>query len=484
MVELLRASRLTDDERVLVNRLERKRRDNASRFELLDKYFDGEQRLQHIGIAVPDELQEFQVVVNMPRVAVRETVRRQKLRGFQRAGSRDAIDGSLRDAWDANNLDSQSRLCHVNARVYGRAVVSVGTNPDDEDQPLITVEDTRQFSFAVHSQRRRMTAAWQMWRDDVDSVRHGVLYLPDATVWLVSTRDGWVVEDRDDHELGRVPLVMFLNQQRAGQWSGRSEMADVMGKTDAIARMLTNMQVAAETHAVPSRWVAGVSKGDFVDKDGKPLPVWEAYFTALMATANKDAKFGQFTASDLKNFHDSVNNMLAWCAAELGLPTRYAGQQSVNPAAEGAIRADESRLIANVEDMNAFDGDSWCWVMGLHERLRTKEWPSSNTVRALWHDPATPTMAERGDYLTKLYAQELISREGVWDDMGWDEARKDRERAYFAAEASEGVVAGLLRGVNARGGDDPVGVGGQVVPVEGAPDGGGRAGGQGGTFPA
>ena len=36
----------------------------------------------------------------------------------------------------------------------------------------------------------------------------------------------------------------------------------------------------------------------------------------------------------------------------LGLPTRYMGQQTVNPAAEGAIVADEIRLIKNVELMN------------------------------------------------------------------------------------------------------------------------------------
>ena len=473
MAVLLRASLLSDDERTLIGRLERKRRDAGRDLELFDRYYDGEQRLRHIGIAVPDELQEFQVVVNMPRVAVRETVRRQKLRAFQRAGSRQSIDPVLRQAWEANNLDSQSRLCHTNARVYGRAVVSVNANEEDPEQPLITVEDTQQFAFSVNNARRRITAAWQMWREEFDPTRRGALYLPDSTIWLTSTRDGWVVDDRDDHRLGRVPLVLFLNQQRTARWSGRSEMADVMGKTDAIARLLTNMQVAAETHAVPSRWVAGVSKGDFVDRDGKPLPVWEAYFTALMATANKDAKFGQFTASDLKNFHDSVNNMLAWCAAELGLPTRYAGQQSVNPAAEGAIRADESRLIANVEDMNAFDGDSWCWVMGLHERIRTREWLPNNSVRALWHDPATPTMAERGDYLTKMYSQGLMSREGVWDDMGWDEPRKDRERGYLALEASDPLIDRIVREVRV----DAAGIGAGAVPAAAAFDGSGGRGG-------
>ena len=183
---------------------------------------------------------------------------------------------------------------------------------------------------------------------------------------------------------------------------------------------------------------------------------------------NDKARFGQFSASDLRNFHDSVNNMLAWCASVLGLPTRYAGQQSVNPAAEGAIRADESRLIKNVEMMNALDGDSWAWVMALYERFRTNEWVPGTSIRAIWEDPATPTRAERADAITKFYAQGLLSREGAWDEMGWDEARKDRERAYFAAEAEDPLIAGLMRevrGAGAGSGSGAVPVGAASVPV-------------------
>ena len=179
----------------------------------------------------------------------------------------------------------------------------------------------------VDNRRRRMVGALRKWRRDalsLDAVE--TLYLPDRTVWL-SQRDGsYVVEDVDEHRLGQVPVVMFLNRPRVGNWHGTSEMADVIGMTDGIARLITNMLIAAETHAVPDKWAIGVSRGDFVDDDGNPLPTWETYFTAIKATANTDARFGQFQPSTLDNFHASVNNMLAWCASVLGLPTRYAGQ--------------------------------------------------------------------------------------------------------------------------------------------------------------
>ena len=452
---------LSEAEDYLAAQLEVLRRRDAATFELNSAYYAGSQRLKHIGIAVPDEFRNFTVVVNVPRMAVDEPVRRQKLKSFQRAGSA-AADPELREVWEANNLESQSMLVHREARIHGRAFVSV-SDPDPSGVPLIQVEDTAAFQAFVDPHTRQIQAA-QRYVDDKRQGRSRTLFLPDETIQLRhDSGRGWSVAERSVHGLGQVPVVMFLNKPRALDFEGTSEMADVIPMTDSIARLLTNMQIAAETHAVPSRWVAGVSKGDFVDRDGKPLPAWQAYFTALMATANKDAKFGQFSASDLKNFHESVNSLMAYCAAVLGLPIRYFGQQTVNPAAEGAIRADEARLIANVEGMNRFDGDSWVWVMGLSERFRTGEWPARNSVRALWENPATPTLAERADAMTKLYSQGVVSREGVWDEMGWDEARKDREKAYLAAEAEDPLIERVMRDV--RSVPDGAGVGDPVAAL-------------------
>ena len=444
--------------------------------ELLDRYYDGKQRLQVLGWIAPEALlQKFATVVNVPRVAVDEPVRRQKLRAFQRRGS-SLADPALREAWEANNLDSQAPLCHKDTRIFGRGIVTVSTNPDDAKHPSIQVENPRQFSYVVDNRRRRMKAALRYWHDDDEMVHRATLYLPDRTTWLVNSEYGWQVEDVDDHRLGQVPVVLFLNRPRTGVWRGTSEMSDVMGMTDAIARLVTNLQIGAESHSLPGNWATGVNPEDFRDRDGKPIPTWETYASVIKATANKDAKFGQFSASDLKNFHESVNHMLSWCAGVLGLPLRYMGLQSVNPASEGAIVADEARLISNVEGMNAADGDSWAWVGALYERFRTGEWLPANELRALWENPATPTLAERADAMLKLRSQGLISREGVWDELGWDEARKDRERAYLEREQSDDVVMGLLRGVN-DGVDGAVAGGAGVVPDEGQVGVGGGTGG-------
>lgn len=404
-----------------------------------DRYYEGAQRLEHIGLAVPPELRKFETLVNWSRMVVDSVSDRMRMKSFYLPGE-DTASEALRESWDYNNLDSESIAHHQEMLILGRGFVSVGANEEDPEYPLIRVENPREIVADINYRHRRIDAALRVYRDDdtaIGTPTHAVLYEPDRTRWLEKVAGAWNVYDQDDHKLGRVPLVMFLNRRRVGRWSGVSEMTDAIPLVDAAARSLTNLQLAGETHSVPQKYVLGMSKGDFVDGSGNPIPAWEAYFNAIWANANKDAKVGQFSASDLSNFHKTVEHYGALLTGIYGLPQRYVGLSTVNPAAEGAIRAEEARLILNVERKSALAGDGWGWVMGLSERFRTGSWVQGSRIKVDWFDPGTPTYAQRADALTKMYAngQGILSREGVWEELGWTPARVERERDRFRAES-------------------------------------------------
>lgn len=433
------------DESKLVDDLSRRLFTSYPDDQRFDRYYEGTQRLTHIGLAVPPELRKFETVANWCRTVVDSVSDRMRMKAFYLPGEQQASE-ALRESWDYNNLDSESIAHHQEMLILGRGFVSVGANEEDPEFPLIQVENPRELSVDIDRRHRRLRAAVRVMPSENDAPgtpSNAVLYLPDSTMHLKRYQGRWVVEDRDDHRLGRVPLVMFLNRRRVGQWTGVSEMVDAIPLVDAAARSLTNLQLAGETHSVPQKYVLGMSKGDFVDADGKPIPAWEAYFNAIWANQNKDAKVGQFAASDLSNFHNTVDHYASKLAGLYGLPARYVGITSVNPAAEGAIRAEEARLILNVEKKAALAGDGWGWVMGLVERFRTGEWVSGSRIKTDWFDAGTPTYAQRADALTKMYnsGQGILSREGVWEELGWSEARMERERARFEAEARAGLVA-------------------------------------------
>lgn len=441
---------LTREMQTLMQNLENGLSAMSHRDTLNDRYYEGMQRLEHIGLAVPPELRRFETSANACRVTVDSIANRQKMKTFYLPGE-DVASEELREGWDANNLDSESQLLRKEKLILGRGYVSVGSNEEDPEHPLVRVESPRELSVAVNNRHRRIDAAARFYgsADGVMRTTDATLYLPNQTLWLKRESKGWEVTDRDDHKLGRVPIVTFLNRRRLGSWTGVSEMADVIPLVDAIARTLTNLQLAGETHSVPQKYVLGVSKGDFVDASGKPIPAWEAYFNAIWANANKDAKVGQFAASDLKNFHETVNHYMQLISGLTGLPVRYFGQNSANPPSEGGLVADESRLIQNVEAKNAEDGDSWGWVMGLYERFRTGEWVNGSRIKTEWYNPATPTQAQTSDAVSKLYAngQGAISRESVWDELGWSEARKKREWERIERE-SRVAITSLEKDIN------------------------------------
>lgn len=425
---------LSSDEQALVRslyyRLTRLRRTHQQ----LDDYYRGAQMLQILGIAVPPELRAFEFPLNWPRVTVDTVVQRQHVRSFSMPDQPDAND-QLWEIWEANNMESQSVLAHLETRIQGHGFVAVGMNPDDKEHPLITVESSKSMIARIDPRTRRITAALRVYYDPYRSnaPTQATLYQPDSTVYLDKGAGwDWAVTDRDEHHLGQVPVVQFINRPRVGDFTGESEMQDVLRPTDMAARALMDLQVAMETHAVPGKWAVGLSDKDFIDaKTGRIATPWQTYYTAMTTSKSKDAKFGQFTASDLSNFKTVIDLLAEQVSAVTGLPVRYFGQNSANPASEGAIRADEVRLVKNVELKNSLDGDSWGDVMALAWRMATSEQVDGHRIRTDWDDPNTPTFAQKADAIQKLVATGILSREGAWDELGWSEARKDKERERF-----------------------------------------------------
>lgn len=436
---------LTPSELDLIYRLKQTYDANATTDELLLRYYTGKQRVEQLGMAIPPAMRRFLVITNWCRTLVDTTNERQQVRSLVLPGEETA-DPALRAIWDANNLSAHLAMFNVDRMVYGRAFMSVGANEDSPDLPLIRVESPREMAAIVDVRREVVQAAARFYGSaNGVSPTHVTLYLPDVTVWVELGADGrWYEADRDPHGLGAVPIVMHLNRRKSGGWTGESQMTDLIPLVDAAARSLTNLQFAQEAHGIPRMWMTGVAKGDFVDADGKPIPMFEAYFDAIHTLTKEGARVGQLTAADLKNFETALTIYGKEAANVTGFPARYFGLHTSNPPAEGAIRADEARLIRSVEAQNEQVGMTLGWVGALALRFATGREVEGNRVRVDWFDPATPTVAQRMDATVKAVQSGILSREGAWDELGWSEARKAKERTYFEAEALDPVTRAIV----------------------------------------
>ncbi|WP_062077699.1 phage portal protein [Demequina globuliformis] len=448
-------ARLTTEDQAIFDRLKGDLVAVRSHLDLLDRYYDGMQRFDQLGLAIPPEVQNFRVIVNWPRVVADAIADRLDVKGFRLPGN-DTGDADLWRTWQANDMDEQDIIARLDYQVYGRSFHCVGAN-EREGEPLITVESPRQVITDRDPRTRKVTAALRLYKGTPDSQSddRATLYLPNVTYWLSLDGGIWEIVSKNDHNLGRVPVVPSFRGRRstipAGRtYQGVSAMADVIPVTDAAARNITNVQVAQETHAVPARWVAGVSKNDFADENGKPLPVWESYFGVINAATNSDTKFGQYASSDMRNF-DTMQTLYArQASAVTGLPPNYFGLSSDDAASADAIRSREARLVKRAERDQVVLGNAREEAMRIAMQIKTgKRDPELEAMECLWYDAGTPTYASRADAVVKMWAASdqsgrgLLPTEMAYEELGWSPQKVTRALALREAENTDPYLSRL-----------------------------------------
>ena len=415
-------------------------------FDLADMYYDGVQRFDQLGLAIPPELQNFRVIVNWCRVVADARADRLDVKGF-RLPSEDAGDAELWRLWQLNDMDEQDLIARIDYQVYGRAYHCVGANEADPSAPLITVESPRQIITNRDPRTRDVRSALRLYKSGADSLQddRATLYLPNETHWLVND-GGWEVVDTNEHGLGRVPVVPSFRGRRSTipahrTLQGVSAMQDVIPIVDSAARNLTNVQVAQETHAVPARWVTGATKGDFVDSDGKMLPAWESYFGSVWALSNNDAKAGQFDSSDMVNF-ETMHTLYAKAASSVtGLRPDYFGLTADTAASADAIRAGDTRLIKSAERDQVVLGNAREETLRLAMQIKNGSRDDDlELLECLWYDAGTPTYASRVDAVVKQYTatdsggRNLLPAELAFEELGWSPQKIERAMEMRRAE--------------------------------------------------
>ncbi|PZG20640.1 hypothetical protein C1J01_08885 [Nonomuraea aridisoli] len=411
--------------RKLIRRIQR----NQRRLDTLDGYYEGERRLQALGLALPPELEQLATVINWPGMYVDSLEERLDIEGFRLGGST-RTDERLWDWWQANDLDEESGLLHLEKLITGGGFITVGSPDARSDPPVMTVESPRYMTAVTDPRTRRVIASARLYSDDEDGTpaTHATLYLENRTVHY-RRRDGqWEEDKADDHKLGVSLVVPVANRQRIRNRAGHTEMRDIMGLTDAACRSLTNLQGAQELLSVPQRYVLGASEDDFKDQDGNPIPAWQAYLGRFLTLMNDQAKVGQFPAADLRNFTEVLNWYARAVSAMTGMPAHYLGFTSDQPASADAIRSSEARFVKRAErQIRSLSGP---WEAAQRRAMLVKGLDPNDAVRleTVWRDPATPTFAAKADAIVKLVQAGLLPREAAWEQMGWGPEYRRRLR--------------------------------------------------------
>lgn len=434
----------------MLNLFEEKRRplgDNTA-------YYEAQRRPDAIGVTVPVQMQKLLAHVGYPRVYINSIAERQELEGF-RLGGADNADEELWDWFVANNLDIESTLGHTDALVHGRSYITI-SKPDpsldpgvDPNIPIIRVEPPTALHAVIDPRTRQVTKAIRAVYDDEGSqVVMATLYLPDRTAGWIRDQGQWQQVINVTHGLGIVPIVPIPNRTRLSDLYGTSEITpELRSMTDAAARILMNMQGTAELMAVPQRLLFGVKPEDLGVDPETGMSLFDAYLARILAFEDAEAKAQQFSAAELRNFTEALQEIAKQVASYTGLPPQYLSTASDNPASAEAIRSSESRLIKTVERKNKIFGGAWEEAMRVAYKVMKggDVPPDYYRMESIWRDPSTPTYAAKADAAAKLYANGagVIPKERARMDMGYTEAERAEMKKWDEEENPMGLLGAV-----------------------------------------
>lgn len=421
---------LVDQHKSALNRTDKKNRDLLGRYE-------GRSSADHIGMALPPiVLQRFKVRSNWHRPHVDAKADRCQLRSIYLDGD-ESMNDKMKLIFDASRLPLQAALAVKDAYIFGICHFAIGKESDDTPTVIRAVSPMHLSSF-VDPSTGEVTSAARFYRD-ADNNEFGVLFLPDCTVHIKEGDSGWEEDSdrgRDSHNLGIVPVVTYFNRRITGRWEGESEMTDLIPIVDAVERALTNMQFAQEAAGVPPKFITGISDEESRDAQGRIRSKMESYFNAIQFIKDKDARPHQLAAAGLDNFKDAILACAQQASTLTGLPLSTWGVSTANPQTEGAIVADENRLVRDVESDNALMGEALgraAQIAWLNEEGQMLE--LAPIVE--WFDASTPTVAQREDALAKRRAMGALSLRGYWKELGWSETEINREIEWLKLEQEE-----------------------------------------------
>ena len=461
-VPYLPKTMLSEEEAATAEWLARRLFDTRADFLLSGLYYDGLQEMTDLGISIPPELLGLRQVLGWAQTGVDARDERLTVQGFRLPSSTSA-DEDIWDMWQANNLDEESPLAHLDAMIYGSSYVVVGAGESKDAQPVITVESPLDMTMNWNPRTRKGTAAFQTYVDtDLTSETYGrqlaALYLIGSTIHMVKGRNGWEIIDRDDYDnLDQLPVVLMANRTRTRKRMGLSEITPAWRNTmDRACRTMLGMEVAREFFAAPQRWIMGAAEDAFQNADGSAVSAWQTYIGRITALEADDQgnlpQVGTWETGDPANFTKLLENERTIMASLLGVSPQYLGIFSDgNPASADAIRMSDFRLKMIADQKTVPFGGTWEDAVRIGLQIRDGKLPDdAHRLETDWAPTGIPTPAADTDAITKQIQVGSIPADSdvTLEKLGYsavDRARLTNDRKRARGQSNLAALTGALK---------------------------------------
>lgn len=441
--------------------------------QLYEDYYEGRHRLAFATTVYDRVFGQMLAAVSdnwMPLV-IRSAVERMKILSFRLGQGTDADQDTL-EIWRRNYLDEDAHLGFTEASKHGEAYLLTWWDQDTpagEDRARITLEHPGQMIVRRSpGDRRRIDAALKKWVED-DGTLMATLYLPDhiyrwrkpanAAKWQPRELDG--IPADEPNPLKIVPVVPLVNDPHmlpclppnallcaphyvpmTAIGLGRSDLADIISTQDQINKLVCDMLIASEVGAFRQRWATGIE----VPTDpttGKPVQPFEAaidrVWLAGVADGAPDAKFGEFSQTDLQNFITAYESRVQSVASRSSTPPHYLLGSSGNFPSGESLKATETGLSAKVDDKKTSMGGGARRALAqshLVEGNPEKAKALLSTGHVVWAPSESRSESEFVDSLVKKLAIGVPPQQ-LWADYGYSDEQIGEFKSMLREAAAD-----------------------------------------------
>jgi hypothetical protein len=366
--------------------------------------------------------------------------------GFRLSASNDLqADKPSWDIWQANQMDSLSRMAFLDSLVKGVSYISVWGDADGDGFPDIRVEDATEtiVAYTPGSNFLEREAALKVWKDEFAKLERATVYLPDGVYKFQRSLDdaelGTAAARRSSGEehkwekfagasqfvvnkAGVVPIIPLRNRGRL-LTEGESEIADACAVQNQINGFLFLLALAGYFGAHRQRWAVGIKLAED-ENTGDLKDPWDTAIDKLWATEDPDVKLGEFSQTDMDGYIKAIEQKVAHLAVVTRTPKHYLLPEGQNPSGD-AIKSSESGLVRKIGRKQTAFGEALEEVMQLARKFDKNAEPSVDS-EVVWADAETESEAARADAVIKKFEAKLISREQALEDLGYSQVQITR----------------------------------------------------------
>ena len=410
----------------------------------------------NLGIALPDDLNNFEMACCWPEKAVTALADRSRFDGFVNANgeSMPELDDIVRD----NRLVSNYSMGVIDELKHGGILLTLARNQAVGCSIRFHTFETSAARWNGVLQRidAAMAVVDSKKSDEDLQYRPALvnLYTDDAT-WVVRRVDNRWYATRAENGLGRCMATVMRNQPTNGQPLGTSRITrSVRALTRGYIRTMTLATIGLEFSTSPQKYLMGVSDAQY---DALINEKFARYIDSMMlGTVDPDTgqipQYGQLAQGTLQPHVDMLRMLSTQYAAATCLSVTDAGVvNDANPTSADALTAQNDKLIRRAEDLNAFNADELRDVALMALAVKRNKSLSQlsdddRDVMAHFLPPAMPNQAAMGDWAVKLAtADPTFAGTDVYYEMqGFDKPTIARIQAQKRRNRGANVLDALM----------------------------------------